>query len=102
MAIARFLDPVNWALIDWRILGVLGYTSMTDLKQERIGSSVEHMRNLFEPLNFLDLEIALQLIHDCRCEDLPRAVDVELALYAISLDIWREGLVRENLRRIYA
>jgi len=101
LAVARFLDPQHWAFVDWRILGVMGYRSMTALKQERIGSNADQIRQLFEPIQYFDLEIALEMLQEYRCEDLPRAVDVECALYAISLDIWRPGQTKENLRRIH-
>jgi hypothetical protein len=92
-AALRFLKPDSWGVVDWRTTAMLGLLKSS-------GGDVDQALKLAKKQNANDLRKALDIIDEngaCAVNQmyraktnptLPRAVDVEMAVFGLSLMAW--------------
>lgn len=91
--VLRFLDPENWGVVDWRVIAVLGLYRKDNLVidlalQEAKKYRMNDMARMYDSINE---DAAIEIVRQYRgwrSPSLPRAVDVELALYGASFAVW--------------
>lgn len=91
-AILRFLKPVEFGVVDWRNNAVVHlmekYNNDINLVIAN-GCKIRDAKTLFD---LVDVNRAFQLqkyYQKLRNEEVKRAADIDMALFAISLEIWR-------------
>lgn len=92
-AVMRFLDPEEWGTVDWRTVAILMfYTNNNRDITVTLREAAKHpKRTIAGDLDCIDERMALGTVQEyrnMRCATLPRAVDVELALYGASFSAW--------------
>jgi hypothetical protein len=95
-SVLRFLWPDKWGVVDWRVAVVLGLLkkhnwnvdkALSEAKEQR----AEDMRELYDLMNE---QVACEINQEYRRisqkypKHLPRAADVDMALFGISLMAW--------------
>lgn len=92
-AVMRFLDPDNWGVVDWRVIAILGfyrknYPNIDLALQEAQKYKMSTIAQDYDLINeSMAIEIEMQY-RRWRTPKLPRAVDVEFALYGASFVVW--------------
>jgi hypothetical protein len=95
-SVLRFFWPDRWGVVDWRTIAVLGLLGKNDWKVDEALTEArryeaEEVRQLYD---LIDENMACSINRDYRQistqfpEDLPRASDVDMALFGLSLMIW--------------
>ncbi len=95
-SVLRFLWPDKWGVIDWRVAVMLGLLGIHNWNVDRVLSeakilNAEILRNDY---NIMDEKVACKLNMDYReisqrySNFLPRAADVDMALFGLSLMAW--------------
>lgn len=95
-AVMRFLDPHEWGVVDWGTVAVLGLLRKCDGEVDRALAEArrEYPKQLRQLLDIIDEEGACQTNREYRAmrsHDLPRAADVDMALFGVSLMAWPIG-----------
>ena len=92
-AVLRFLDPIEWGVVDWRTIAVLSFYKKNDCNMDQAIQKAKmcDMREIASLFDLVDEQAALDIVEEyrtMRSQELPRAVDVELALYGASFLAW--------------
>jgi aminopeptidase N len=92
-AVLRFLKPADWGVVDWRTIAMLGLLRKTNgnVDQALTLASKKRFANLRELLDIVDEEGACEVnrqYRGMRNASLARAVDVEMAIFGLSLMAW--------------
>jgi len=92
-AVLRFLDPENWGVVDWRVIAVLGLYRKNNLVIDLALEEAKKygMNDMARMYDSIDEDAAIEIVRQYRSwrsSELPRAVDVELALYGASFVVW--------------
>lgn len=92
-AVLRFLKPYDWGVVDWRTVAMLGLLKKCDWDVDRVlvQAKRENPRDLRRDLDIINEDWACQINQEYRAmrtERLPRAADVDMALFGISLIAW--------------
>jgi hypothetical protein len=91
--VLRFLKPADWGVVDWRTIAMLGLLRKTNgnVDQALTLASKKRFANLRELLDIVDEEGACEVnrqYRGMRNASLARAVDVEMAIFGLSLMAW--------------
>lgn len=95
-SVLRFLWPDSWGVVDWRVAVILGLLGKNNWDVDVVLSEAqknkpEDLRDLFK---FLDEQAACEMNMEYReisqkySNILPRAADVDMALFGLSLMVW--------------
>jgi len=92
-AVLRFLSPYDWGVVDWRTVAILGLLKKWgwDVDRALVQARRENPRDLRGLLDIINEDGACQINQEYRAmrtEKLPRAADVDMALFGISLKAW--------------
>lgn len=92
-AVLRFIDPKRWGVIDWRNAAILGFYKKNGYNADAaIAEAKKHRAQEYRKLfNIMNEEVACGYEEEYRrliSSRLPRAADVDLALWAMSLKAW--------------
>jgi hypothetical protein len=92
-AVLRFLNPKDWGVVDWRTVAILGLLKKFDFDVGRVlvRAARETPRDYRRDLDLINEDWACQVNQDyrmMRSEDLPRAADIDMALFGLSLMAW--------------
>lgn len=92
-AVLRFLDPNEWGTVDWRTIAMFGFYKKNGFDMEMaLEEAKKHdIRTIASDFDLVDERIALGIVQEYRSmrdQELPRTVDVELALYGASFLAW--------------
>lgn len=92
-AVLRFLNPYNWGVVDWRNAVILGLLKKCewDVDNALIQAKRKNPRDLRQHLDIINEDWACQINQDYRAirnKELPRAADVDMALFGLSLKAW--------------
>lgn len=92
-AVMRFLNPNEWGTVDWRTIAMLSFYKNNRFNMDlALKEAKKHdMRTIASDLDFVDENMALGIVQEyrnMRDQQLPRTVDVELALYGASFLAW--------------
>lgn len=94
-AALRFLKPESWGVVDWRTAAMLGLLVETkgDVDQSLTLAKKHAAKDLRQAYDLIDENGACaynQMYRDRRASpSLPRAVDVEMAIFGLSLMAWK-------------
>jgi hypothetical protein len=97
-SVLRFLFPELWGVVDWRAAATLGVLekngwdfdrAMKEAKTNRASDLRECFKNIDEDAA-IDYEKRYRAI-TARQPELPRAADVDMALFGLSLEAWPMG-----------
>ena len=95
-SVLRFLWPDTWGVVDWRVAVILGMLGTHNWNVDRVffeanKNKAEDLRDLY---NFMNEQAACEMNMDYReisqrySNILPRAADVDMALFGLSLMVW--------------
>lgn len=92
-AVLRFLNPHDWGVVDWRTIAVL---SLLEKYKFNVDSAFSEARNknpgeLRKDLDLINENEACEIILKYRrmiTPELPRAADVDMALFGLSMKVW--------------
>jgi len=92
-AVLRFLKPSDWGVVDWRTVAILGLFEKCDGDVDRliVQATKKNPRELRKSFDIINEHCACQVnrkYRAMRTEELPRAADVDMALFGISLKAW--------------
>jgi hypothetical protein len=92
-AVMRFLNPNEWGTVDWRTIAMLSFYKKNDSNMDfALKEAKKHnMRTVASDLDCVDENMAIGIVQEyrnMRDQQLPRTVDVELALYGASFLAW--------------
>ncbi len=93
-AVLRFLQPCKWGVVDWRNAAIAGLYkkhngNIAHLLDDAKTLKTEELRDLYDRM---DEKVALDLnkqYRAIRCDELPRAADVDMAMFGLSLIAWK-------------
>ncbi len=93
-SVLRFLFPDEWGVVDWRTISILAQLEQADGDVERALTQAKKFNpaELRSDLNIVDEQAAMEEIRKYRAlrdlSRLPRAADVDMALFGLSLLVW--------------
>ena len=92
-AVLRFLKPYEWGAVDWRTIAILRFLDERSLDVEAAlaDAKTEDPRKLKRDLDHINEDWACeanQKYRAMRTSGLPRAADVEMALFGLSMIAW--------------
>lgn len=92
-AVLRFLKPDEWGVVDWRTAAMLGLLKKSnwDVDQAMVLAAKENFRAIYEDIviNENGARAYNQMYRERRATpSFPRAVDVEMAVFGLSLMAW--------------
>jgi len=92
-AVLRFMKPTEWGVVDWRTAATLGLFKKHngDINSLLIQAETMNPKDLRKCYDIIDEHCACQINKEyrvMRTEELPRAADVDMALFGISLKAW--------------
>jgi hypothetical protein len=93
-AALRFLKPETWGVVDWRTSAMLGLLveSKGDVDRALVLSKKQNARDLREAYDLIDEKGACavnQMYRDRQSiPSFPRTVDVEMAVFGLSMKAW--------------
>jgi len=95
-AVLRFLWPEKWGVVDWRTAAMLGLLEKHKWNVDRALSeaktrSAEDLRGSLDLINekaACELNEKYRVVSRKYPDDLPRAADVDMALFGLSLEAW--------------
>jgi len=95
-AVLRFIDPCRWGTVDWRNAAMIAFYERNandpDIAVEE--AKKENWRKYKELYDYMDQKIASyyqEKYRDYVCGRLPRAADVDLAFWGMSIIAWPLG-----------
>jgi hypothetical protein len=92
-AVLRFLMPNDWGAVDWRTIEFLRLLDKhsSDVEAALAEAKEENSRKLKRDLDHINEDWACDITQKYRAmrtSDLPRAADVEMALFGLSMIAW--------------
>jgi len=92
-AVLRFMKPTEWGVVDWRTVATLDLFKKCngDINRLLIQARTKNPSDLRKYCDIIDEHWACQINQEYRAmrtEELPRAADVDMALFGISLRAW--------------
>lgn len=95
-SVLRFLWPEKWGVVDWRVAAIIGFLEKNRWDvDESLRDARSHRANEFRELyDLIDEHMAIAYVSKFRkmssqrALELPRAADVDMALFGISLLAW--------------
>lgn len=92
-AVLRFLKPYDWGVVDWRTIKILALLGKYDWNVDKIliQAKMINPKDLRKNLDIVNEDWACKINQDyrrMRNEKLPRAADIDMALFGISLLAW--------------
>ncbi len=92
-AVMRFIDPKNWGVVDWRTIAINNLLEKHKMDVEKaFREALKINPKEFKETAELVNEIwAIDMVNKYRMmrnKDLPRAADVDMALFGLSLMVW--------------
>jgi hypothetical protein len=95
-SVLRFLWPDKWGVVDWRVAVILGLLEKHNWNVDRVLSEAkkrraENLRDLYDLINeqaACEINEQYRQITQKYPKLLPRAADVDMALFGISLMAW--------------
>ena len=95
-SVLRFLWPNKWGVVDWRVAVILGLLEKHNWNVDKVlykanKQRVEDLRNLYDLMNeqvACEMNEQYRQISQRYSSILPRAADVDMALFGISLMAW--------------
>lgn len=93
-SVLRFLFPAEWGMVDWRTISILSQLDQADGDVERALMQAKQFNpnDLRSVLDVVDEQAAVGEIRKYRAlrnlPYLPRAADVDMALFGLSLLVW--------------
>jgi len=92
-AVLRIINPYEWGVVDWRTAAMWGFLDRCgwDLSQAVDAAKKEDENNLrrtFDVINEDEASAYNQTYRDKRSGSLPRAADVEMAIFGLSSMAW--------------
>ena len=95
-SVLRFLWPDKWGVVDWRVAAILGLLEKHDWNVDEVLSEAKKQKaeDLRSLLDLMNEQVACEMNAQYReisrkySNDLPRAADVDMALFGISLMAW--------------
>jgi hypothetical protein len=97
-AVLRFLFPERWGVVDWRVAAMWGILENNGWDVDRAMKEAKtNDRNLLrESYNYINEDAAIFYENRYRAKsvgqpELPRAADVDMALFGLSLEAWPMG-----------
>jgi len=95
-SVLRFLWPATWGVVDWRVAAMLGFLSKNDWDIDKSISEAKHRRadDFREVFDIIDEQGADEYNRQYReisrkyQSTLPRAADVDMAVFGLSLVAW--------------
>ena len=92
-AVLRFLDPKRWGVVDWRNAAILALYERNDYNATRTIARTreddpDDYRDLFEIIDENAASVYQEEYRNLISPRLPRAADVDMALFGVSLEAW--------------
>ena len=98
-AVLRFLDPKNGGVVDWRTIAVMSQLRESAWQVDLALKSSRRLdtKELRELYDLVDEKVVCsenEVYRSKRSHTLPRAADVEMAIFGLSLEVWpmRDGV----------
>jgi len=92
-AVLRFLKPNDWGAVDWRTIAILRFLDKHsfDVEAALAEAKTENSRKLKRDLDHINEDWACEITQKYRAirnSELPRAADVEMAIFGLSIIAW--------------
>jgi hypothetical protein len=93
-AVLRFLDPQRWGVVDWRNIAILSilenqcHWDFEELMKHAKKWNTQQLRNDLDEINEEMASQIVQQYRDLTNNQPPRAADIDMALFGLSLLAW--------------
>lgn len=92
-AVLRFLKPYDWGAVDWRTIAILRFLEKHsfDVGRGLAEATMDNPKDLQKDLDHINEDWACEInqkYKEMRTLELPRAADVEMALFGLSMVAW--------------
>ena len=95
-SVLRFLWPIKWGVVDWRVAAILGFMKKNNWFVEKSvnEAKLQPAKEFREVFNIINETAAIEYINQYReisnqyLTTLPRAADVDMAVFGLSLFAW--------------
>lgn len=92
-AVMRFIDPANWGVVDWRTIAMNRLLKKNNMNVDLAFKEArrENPKGYKENLNLVNETWVVDMVKEyrrMRNQDFPRAADIDMALFGLSLMAW--------------